>query len=70
MVLVSFNMASNKPENFSDFCGNIQSSSINPTSLEVLVLVDDDDDAMYKCVNRERKKRPFPIKMLSKPPNG
>ncbi|MDB3896038.1 RNA-binding protein [Alphaproteobacteria bacterium] len=69
-VLVSFNMASNKPRNFEEFCENIELTSVNPAALEVLVLIDDDDKPMASCVKRQQKARVFSIKSLSKPPKG
>ncbi len=49
-VLVSFSLVSNRPENFSALCGNLESTAADPACLEVLVKDDDEDEAMRRCV--------------------
>ena len=70
LMLVSFNLASNRPDNFSELCENLQATAADPTCLEVLVKIDDGDEAMHACIAAEAAKRPFPVKALSTPGEG
>ena len=65
-MLVSFNLASNRPDNFSELCENLQATAADPTCFEILVKIDDSDEAMHACVAAEAAKRPFPVN----PPAG
>ena len=66
-ILVSFNMASNRPGQFSGFLDNIQDTADDPRRLEVLVKIDDEDEEMHRAVAREQTARPFAVKFLSSP---
>lgn len=69
-MLVSFNLASNRPENFSELCENLQAAASDPACFEILVKIDDGDEAMHTCVAAEAARRPFPVKALSTPGEG
>ena len=66
-MLVSFNLASNRPENFRAFLDNLEATANDPRRLEVLVKIDDEDAAMQALTDAEKQRRPFPIKVLSSP---
>ena len=69
-MLVSFNLASNRPENFSELCENIQNTAAHPERFEVLVRTDEGDLAMEDAIEAERGRRPFPIKVIAEPGEG
>lgn len=69
-MLISFNMASNKPQHFRDFCQSLTTTVSDEKCLEILVLIDQGDLQMKRTIEAERKKRDFSIKSLEWPANG
>lgn len=69
-LLVSFNLASNNAANFAGLCANLADTAADPSCLEILVAIDEDDQAMQACIERERAIRPFRIEALTIPPAG
>ncbi|MHB1218457.1 MAG: hypothetical protein ACYC1L_09715 [Alphaproteobacteria bacterium] len=70
MTLVSFNLASNRPEQLAGLLANLHETAGDPTCFEVLVLIDEGDAATAQTIARARTRRPFPIKTLAVPPAG
>lgn len=68
--LVSFNLASNRPEGLAGLFDNLERTADDPTCFEVLVLTDLGDRPMAGLIARESARRPFAIKALPTPPEG
>ena len=68
--LVSFNLASNRPEQLAGLLANLHETASDPTCMEVLVLIDEGDAATAETIAREQARRPFPIRTLAVPPAG
>ena len=66
-MLISFNLASNRPENFKSLLDNLETTAADPTCLEVLVKIDLGDTAMERLVAEESQRRPFAVKWLATP---
>ena len=69
-LLVSFNLASNRPENLAGLFDNLAATATDPTCFEVLVLIDQGDAATAAVIAAEQARRPFAIKALAVPPAG
>lgn len=70
-VLVSIQLASNRPENLVALFDNIEQTADNPGAVEICIKIDDDDAAMNALLAREAARRPFAIKYISTPlPDG
>lgn len=66
-VLVSFNLASNRIDNLLALLENLEDTAADPTCLEVLVKIDDEDAHIAEALDDEIARRPFAIKYLSGP---
>lgn len=70
-LLVSILMQSNRPEGFAKFLDNLQETTDDCRSFEVIVKIDDHDEAMNRHILSEITRRPFRIKFISTPlPEG
>src|ERR1700687_778112 len=65
--LLSIHMTSNRPGNFVQFLDRLQNATLVASSVEVVVKVDDTDDAINRLVEKEARNRPFRVKYLSTP---
>lgn len=66
-VLVSIQIQSNRPENFTAFLDSIEATIAHPGNVEVVVKIDDTDIVMNELLPREVAKRPFAVKYISTP---
>lgn len=68
--LVSLHLQSNRPDNFTQFLDDLEGSLDDPTSIEVIVKIDDVDEPMNALLPTEVSRRPFAIKYISTPLDG
>lgn len=69
-MLVSFNLASNRPDNLRALLDNLEATAADPSCFEVLVKIDSEDDAIARLLEDERRRRPFAVKWLATPRAG
>lgn len=62
--LLSIISASNRPHHMSAFLENLNETVANPHSIEVLVKIDDGDQAMYELMEDAIKRYPFLIRYI------
>lgn len=67
-VLVSIHMQSNRPVTMRSFLDNLQDSVDDPASLEVVVKIDEGDEAMEALLVGERDRWSFTVKPVITPP--
>jgi hypothetical protein len=65
--LVSFHLASNRPDNFVGLLDNLEAKTRDPQQVEILVKIDDEDAAMQAVVLEQAKTRPFAVKFICGP---
>ncbi|MHB1218455.1 MAG: hypothetical protein ACYC1L_09705 [Alphaproteobacteria bacterium] len=65
--LISLHLASNRPEQIAGFFENIERSVADPSSVEILVKIDDGDSRMTALAAVEAEKRPYAIRAVSSP---
>jgi hypothetical protein len=68
--LLSIHMTSNRPANFVEFLDRLERATLAPSSVEVVLKIDDTDDAMNRLLEREARTRPFRITYISTPLPG
>jgi len=61
-MLVSFFLASHRPDQFMGLLDNLEKTAAEKTCFEVIVIVDDDDKTMHEVIAKEKSRRPFVIK--------
>ncbi len=66
-ILVSIHIQSNKPDHFRQFCDRLANSCVDPTRVELIVKIDDDDEAMNELLPIEVARQPFQLKYISTP---
>lgn len=70
-ILLSIQMQSNRPENFVRFLDEIEKTAYQPSSIEVIVKIDDDDRQMNELLTAEVVRRRLHLKYISTPlPEG
>jgi hypothetical protein len=70
-ILVSIHMQSNRPANFVRFLDELESKTDNPAGVEVVVKIDDDDEAMKALLPTEAARRAVRVKYVATPnPEG
>src|SRR5258708_37385306 len=69
-ILLSIHLTSNRPEQFAWFLDQLEDSTRDKTSVEVVVKIDDNDAAMNEMLPREMARRPFKIRYISTPLSG
>lgn len=65
--LLSIIIASNRPHNMRAFLDNIHKTISNPVSLEILVKIDDGDEAMRQLLEDAIEHYPFEIRFIQTP---
>ncbi len=68
--LLSIHMTSNRPRNFVEFIDRLERATLAPSSVEVVIKIDDTDEAMNRLLEMEVHGRPFRIKYISTPLEG
>ena len=68
--LLSIHMTSNRPGNFVEFLDRLERATSAPSSVEVVIKIDDTDDAMNRLLASEVRARPFRIRYISTPLEG
>src|SRR6185437_10580364 len=70
-TLLSIHMQSNRPENFVRFLDRLEHSANDPSSIEVVVKIDDTDAVMNRLLPEEVARRRLRLKYISTPlPEG
>jgi hypothetical protein len=66
-ILLSIHMTSNRPDQFVWFLDQLEATTRDKTCVEVVIKIDDDDEAMNELLRREVARRPFRIRFISTP---
>lgn len=62
--LVSLILASNRPHQMQKFLDNLQQTIADPTSVEVLIKIDEGDEAMRQLLEEAASKYPFDVRFI------
>lgn len=68
--LISLHLASNRPAQLSGFLENIERTIADPSSVEVLIKIDNGDEHTTSLIAQEALKLPYPIRVISSPREG
>ena len=63
--LLSIHMTSNRPGDFVDFLDRLERATLSPSSVEVVIKIDDTDEPMNRLLEKEVRARPFRIRHIS-----
>src|SRR5690242_2172381 len=69
-LLLSIHLTSNRPENFRLFLDRLEETTTDPSSIEIVVKIDDDDTEMNQLLPVEAARRPFRIVYITGPRNA
>src|SRR5262249_55251697 len=65
--LLSIHMTSNRPREFAEFLDRLERATLVPSSVEVVIKIDDMDEAMHRLLEKEARARPFRVRYISTP---
>src|SRR5262249_47164245 len=68
--LLSIHMTSNRPREFAEFLDRLERATLVPSSVEVVIKIDDMDEAMHRLLEKEARARPFRVRYISTPLKG
>lgn len=66
-MLISFHLASRHPDKLRLLLDNIEQTTADPSRIEVLVKIDDEDEAMQAFAAAQAGRRPFSFRHISNP---
>jgi len=66
-MLVSFHLASNRPDNLVALLDNLEERAADPSNVEVIVKVDEEDVPTQEVVQREAQRRSLTLKVIVSP---
>lgn len=69
-VLLSIHMTSNRPREFTQFLDRLEQATNDPSVVEVIVKIEDDNREMNEMLAREQQRRKFRIAYIATPLEG